>query len=70
MHFLDPTYQFIYEVPNNNPFKEEIFDLAIKDIKKQRGIYVVDLDGSGISSRAIIRKGAIFCMKRVTLAGL
>lgn len=70
LHFLDPTYQFVYEVPTKNPFKEEIFDLNLKDIKKQRGIYVVDFDGSGISSRAIIRKGAIFCMKKITLAGL
>lgn len=70
MHFLDPTYQFEYQVDNKNPFKEHIYDIIIKEIKKERGIYVVDLDGSGISSRAVIRKGAIFCLSRVTVAGV
>lgn len=30
----------------------------------------MDLDGADVSSRAIIRKGAIFCLSRVTLAGV
>ena len=47
-----------------------MFDLSLKQIKKQRGIYVVDFDGEGLSSRAVIKKGAIFCLKRFTLAGL
>jgi hypothetical protein len=31
---------------------------------------MVDLEGAGISSRAVIRKGAIFCLNRITVAGV
>ena len=70
LHFLDPTYQFVYEIANSNPFKEEFYDMSLKEVKKERGVYIVDLDSAGISTRAVIRKGAIFCLTRVTLAGV
>jgi len=44
--------------------------MSIKEIKKERGVYVVDLDGYGISSRAFIKKGSIFCFKNITVAGV
>lgn len=44
LHFLDPTYQFVYEVSNSNPFKEEFYDMSLKEVKKERGVYIVDID--------------------------
>jgi hypothetical protein len=33
--------------------------MKIEGIDKKRGIWIIDLEGQGISSRAFIRKGAI-----------
>lgn len=34
------------------------------------GMYIVDLQGEGISSRAIIKKGAIICLDSPSEAGM
>ena len=38
-------------------------------IQKKRGVYIVELEGEGISSRAFIKKGAIASSERITSAG-
>lgn len=39
-------------------------------LKEQRGLYIIEIEGKGQSSRAIIRKGAIVPIKKLTLLGL
>jgi hypothetical protein len=43
--------------------------LIIEKIEKKRGVYIVELEGEGITSRAFIRKGAIVNSFRITSAG-
>jgi len=54
-----------------NPFKHNKVELPLKGLIESRpSIYIVDLKGEGLASRAVIRRGAITAVKRETLAGL
>ena len=70
LNYLEPTYSTIYQTDASNKYKENIYDIKVDKVKKERGIYVVDLEGDNISSRAVIRKGCIYCFKKMTLAGV
>lgn len=40
-----------------------------KLIPKAMGVYIVDLQGETVTSRAVIRKGTIICVGKLTEAG-
>ncbi len=37
-----------------------------KHIPKRMGVFIVDLQGDTVTSRAVIRKGAILCLESFT----
>ena len=43
--------------------------LLIKSIPNKIGIFVVDIQGEGITSRAVIRKGSIICLDSYSTEG-
>lgn len=45
-------------------------DITISvNIEKKMGTFIIDLHGETVTSRAIIRKGAILCLEELTEAG-
>ena len=68
LSFLKPSKEEVYEHKVINPYAVE--DVCIRvDIDKKMGMFIVDLQGQAISSRAVIRKGAILCLESFTEAG-
>jgi hypothetical protein len=67
--FLKPTSSEIYEATNDNPY--QLFDTAIKinGVPNKMGVYIVDLQAETITSRAVIRKGEIYCVDRFSTEG-
>ena len=43
--------------------------LLVKSIPNKIGIFVVDIQGEGITSRAVIRKGSIICLDSYSTEG-
>ena len=70
LSFLNPTDSFVYEVDNSNPYKEARYDIKVEQIGKSRGMWIVELEGDEVSSRAVICKGAITSINRVTTNGV
>ena len=68
LSFLKPASQFSQVNPVTNPF--QVTETAIKvDIPKKHGLFIVDLQGERVTSRAVINKGSIVCIDKVTEAG-
>jgi len=64
---LAPTHEktFTYDTP---PFLRSLKTFTIPEINKP-GVFVVEFIGNGKSSRAIIRKGKLFCVNAIGAAG-
>ena len=56
---------FTYDVPAERRILRSYSFPQLKD----RGVYVIDFIGNGISSRAVVRKGALRCLVRTGSAG-
>jgi hypothetical protein len=71
LDFIEPMTKVTKEVPAGSPFKESIVDFSLAKVLEGRpSVYIVDFRGEGISSRAVIRRGSIVALKRLTLAGV
>lgn len=57
--YLQPNKSSSHVVENQNPYKQEVFDLKIEGIPLSKGVWIVELEGEGISSRAFVQKGVI-----------
>ena len=64
LSFLKPTFTSKVRTDFLNPY--QIFDqkITIEGIPKQMGVYIVDLQAENMTSRAVIRKGHIYCVDR------
>ena len=49
-----------------SPFAVEDIVIPVRNIANKMGVFVVDLHGETIISKAIIRKGAILCLESFT----
>lgn len=62
--------EYIYQndAAKTNPFTVVNTTLKIdtKHIPKRMGVFIVDLQGDTVTSRAVIRKGAILCLESFT----
>lgn len=70
LSFLKPSEVQTIEISSNNPFEviSKVIELG-KLIPKKMGVYIVDIQGENITSRAVIRKGTILCVDKHTEAG-
>jgi hypothetical protein len=60
-------HTFTYNKP---PIVKHTEEFSFKSISmKKRGIFIIDFVGSGISSRAIIRKGKLILKEKLTADG-
>ena len=48
----------------------EIHEIKVKGIPQKAGVWIVELEGEGISSRAFIQKGSISGLATLNTAGL
>jgi hypothetical protein len=68
LSFLKPTYEEIYQHKPINQYSVEEVTIPV-NIEKKMGVFIVDLQGETITSRAVIRKGVILCLEELTEAG-
>ena len=59
LSYLYPNHSYHYEISNDSPCIVSHHEIKIEGIAKKRGVWIVELEGEGISSRAFLRKGAI-----------
>ena len=59
LSYLQPNSSYTYEVKTEGPFIISYHEVIVEGIGKNRGVWIVELEGEGIISRAFIRKGAI-----------
>lgn len=69
LSFLTPTHKEEYETGISNPFQVIDRTITVKSVPNQMGVFVVDLQGEGVTSRAVIRKGNIIFCDELTEAG-
>lgn len=69
LSFMRANHSYSYEIASKNPYQVQVYDIKIEGVPSSRGVWVVELEGEGISSRAFIRKGAIVNTKRLNSAG-
>jgi hypothetical protein len=69
LSFLIPTHQDYYDSALSNPFQLKKAQLRLEKIPNKMGLFIVDLEGEGVISRAVIRKGQICCLDSLTEAG-
>ena len=71
LSFLVPTHQDSYvSSAAANPFLVTSATIDLSQlIPKKMGLYIVDLQGETVTSRAVIRKGTIVCMDELTIGG-
>ena len=67
--YFNPTFTDYFINPSDNPFEFSQISLKIKDIPKRLGLFIVDFQGEGIVSRAVIRTGCIVCLQNYSLQG-
>jgi hypothetical protein len=61
----------VREVDVTNPFKESTVEFSLaKVIENKPSIYIVDFRADGVSSRAVIRRGSIVALQKMTLVGI
>lgn len=70
LSFLEPTVKEIVSIHAKNSFEivSKVINLG-ELIPRKMGVYVVDLQGESVTSRAVIQKGTIFCLGANTEAG-
>ena len=70
LSFLKPSEVQTIDISSANPFEviSKTIDLS-KLIPKKMGVYIVDIQGENVTSRAVIRKGTILCVDKHTEAG-
>ena len=59
LSYLQPNSSYTYEVKTEGPFIVSYHEIVVEGIGKNRGVWIVELEGEGIISRAFIVKGAI-----------
>lgn len=69
LSFLIPTHQQVYEHVPTTPFQLCKTNIVLEKVPAKLGLFVVDLEGEGVVSRAVIRKGQIACVDSLTEAG-
>ena len=69
LSFLIPTHQQVYEHVPATPFQLCKTNIVLDKVPAKLGLFVVDLEGEGVVSRAVIRKGQIACVDSLTEAG-
>jgi len=70
LQYLNPTYEEIIEIKSfKSPYQVIEQELLVDKIQKACGFYIVELVGEGITSRAVIRKGAIACFEESHIDG-
>lgn len=68
LSFLKPTFEEVYEHKIVNPYAVETVSIPV-GIESRMGVFIVDLQGETVTSRAVIRKGAILCLEDFTESG-
>jgi hypothetical protein len=68
LNFLKPSQEEVFEHKLVSPYAVEDVIIPI-NIPKKMGAFMVDLQGDTVTSRAVIRKGAILCLESFTEAG-
>jgi hypothetical protein len=67
---LQPNHSSEYETANTtNPYLVQIYEVKIDGIPQERGAWIVELEGEGLTSRAFIRKGAMAGITSINTAG-
>jgi len=61
LSFLKPSQEEFYQHKFINSYAVEDVDIPI-NIPKRMGVFIVDLQGETVTSRAVIKKGAILCL--------
>ena len=56
---MQPNHQKIYQVKCEDPYAVTNHDIKIEEVSGKRGVWIIELEGEGISSRFFLRKGAI-----------
>jgi hypothetical protein len=54
---------------DSDPLVRRRLDLTIPDLENKAGVFVLELIGNGRSTRAVIKKGSLKCVTRLTAAG-
>jgi hypothetical protein len=67
--YLHPNHSSSFVINHNNPYIVEMCEMKMEGIPKERGAWIVELEGEGITSRAFIRKGMMGCMSSMTAIG-
>lgn len=59
------------KINNDNRFRVNEVDFSLTEhLEAKNSIYIIDFQGEGILSRAVIRRGSIAAITRPTLAGI
>ncbi len=72
---IEPQYLEELNLASSQNQQRSAFERFVKTVElkvvqeRERGLFVVDFTGNGLSSRAVIRKGALTCTVECTLAG-
>jgi hypothetical protein len=70
LQYLNPTHEELIQVKDfKNSYQVIEQELLVDKIPKTCGFYIVELVGEGITSRAVIRKGAIACFESSHIDG-
>ena len=71
LDFIQPLKQVVKEVEVGTPYKESTVDFSLAGIIENKpSVYIVDFRGEGLTSRAVIRRGSIVALQKLTLTGL
>ncbi len=69
MEGLIPSETQNYELNAASIIKKKV-SLKFDSIKKEkRGVFIIDISGNGILSRAVIKKGALTVVEEYTIVG-
>lgn len=69
LSYFSPSSVELFTNRSENPFEWKEVEILLKTIPNRIGIFVVDIQGEGITSRAVIRKGAIVCLENYSHNG-
>ena len=70
LQYLNPTHEELIQVKDfKNSYQVIEQELLIEKLPKKCGFYIVELVGEGITSRAVVRKGAIACFEERHIDG-
>ncbi len=63
-----PNHATTLDFANHAPLRRHVERIPVPGIDRP-GLYIVELSGNGVSSRALIRKGRLRCVERIGAAG-